>query len=68
MIIGGMRCALPPYACWAGREVSRWLSTPCVAGGSRDGDGVAQVREAGDLGEGALEVEAEAAWSTVFAF
>ena len=31
---------------------------PSVSGGSREGDGVADVGEAGDVGEGALEAEA----------
>src|SRR5580704_5678627 len=35
-------------------------SIPRVAGGAREGDGVADVGEAGDVGEGALEAEAEA--------
>src|SRR5438552_9685038 len=35
-------------------------SIPRVAGGAREGDCVAHVGEAGDVGEGALEAEAEA--------
>ena len=35
-------------------------SIPGVAGGAREGDRVAHVGEAGDIGEGALEAEAEA--------
>src|SRR3984893_1881120 len=35
-------------------------SMPRVAGGSREGDCVADVGEAGDVGEGTLEAEAEA--------
>src|SRR5271165_4816963 len=35
-------------------------SIPCVSRRSREGDGVAHVGEAGDVGEGALEAEAEA--------
>src|SRR5207237_2107522 len=35
-------------------------SIPRTAGGSREGDGVAHVGEAGDVGEGALEAEAKA--------
>ena len=38
----------------------RDASIPCVARGSREGDGVADVGEAADVGEGALEAEAEA--------
>src|SRR5271163_4417368 len=39
----------------------RWYaSIPRVAGRPREGDGVADVGEAGDVGEGALEAEAEA--------
>src|SRR5712691_2321107 len=41
-------------------SLSTGVSIPRVAGGSREGDGVAHVGEAGDVGEGALEAEAEA--------
>src|SRR5260370_42266206 len=37
-----------------------YASIPRVAGCSREGDRVAHVGEAGDVGEGALEAEAEA--------
>src|SRR5215469_565951 len=36
------------------------LSIPCAAGRPRKGNGVADVGEAGDVGQGALEAEAEA--------
>jgi hypothetical protein len=36
------------------------LSIPRIFRGSREGDRVAQVGEAGDVGEGAFEAEAEA--------
>src|SRR6266481_965633 len=42
------------------RRLRRYPSIPRVAGGSREGDGVAHISEAGDVGEGALEAEAEA--------
>jgi hypothetical protein len=32
--------------------------SPCVAGGAREGDGVADLGEAGDVGQGALEAKA----------
>src|SRR6266852_4433995 len=42
---------------WARRQ---YASIPRVAGRSRERDRVAHVGEAGDVGEGALEAEAEA--------
>src|SRR6201984_10413 len=42
------------------RAARRKALIPRVAGGARERDGVADVGEAGDVGEGALEAEAEA--------
>jgi hypothetical protein len=42
-----------------------YASIPRVAGGARERDRVADVGEAGDVGEGALEAEAEAGGGTV---
>src|SRR5437660_12684313 len=43
-----------------GEALTQYASIPRVAGGSREGDRVAHIGEAGDVGEGALEAEAEA--------
>jgi hypothetical protein len=43
-----------------GKTRSRMRSIPRAAGGAREGDGVAYISDAGDVGEGALEAEAEA--------
>src|SRR5215472_9830595 len=43
-----------------GRAVGQYASIPGVTGRAGEGDGVAHIGEAGDVGEGALEAEAEA--------